>query len=124
MRVLAANPSNDTGIDVAAGEEIDFVASGIWSDAGFRCGPNGYVPPPWLRIASPLLRCRRGGWFELCGAVGRGAGEAFPIGSRRTVAMPTAGRLRLFANDVPGFYRLNNTGELAVIVERRRIATR
>ena len=117
MRVVAEEPWNDSGIDVAEGAVLRFAASGEWWDKQFRAGPEGYAAPWYLRIVSFLLRCRRARWFEFTGEIDKGKGQTFPIGTRDKVTMPATGRLYLYANDVKGFYG-NNRGELTVAIER------
>lgn len=117
MRVDAAEPWNDTGLDVEAGDGLVVAATGEWWDRQFRATAAGYEAPWYLRVWGWLRRCPRGKWFELSGAVGRSNRHAFPIGARGEVTVPASGRLFLFANDVPGFYG-NNRGALDVEIGR------
>lgn len=105
----------DTGIDVAPGDRLRFEATGTWWDAGYEAGPNG-------RDIESIRRFRRwrrmpaADWVTLIGIVGR-FGERHRIGSTASIRFGAAGRLRLCANDVLGFYR-NNSGAVSVGIYR------
>ena len=108
---------NPTGLDVADGKELLVSASGCWHDKQYPADAGGYTPPWLLALSSPLLRCRNAGWFELVGEIRGKRSVSFPIGLRPRVRVPAAGRLFLYANDVPGFY-CNNRGALTVTITR------
>ena len=117
VEVIARRWWNDTGIDVAAGETLGFAASGAWIDLNYSSDAGGYDPPRWMHLFEGIRRHPRGRWFELTGCIGRRRFGGFSIGNRAQVRMPAAGRLYLYANDVPGFYR-NNRDALRVTVTR------
>lgn len=112
--VPARDPMTDTHIDVVAGQRLGFEAAGTWTDWGETCDADGY--DAWyLRPTRGLWRVRRARLFALCGAIVGEGTTCFPIGRSATLEMPAAGRLKLFANDVPFMY-FNNSGEISVTI--------
>lgn len=118
LKVLAVDARRwwvDTGIDVAPGDAFRFEASGTWWDAGYEAGPDG-------RDIESIRRFRRwrrmpgADWVTLIGIVGR-FGERHRIGGGAPIRFGSAGRLRLLANDVFGFYH-NNKGAVSVNIYR------
>lgn len=88
----------DTGIDVAAGEEIRVQAEGLASlSDGRRCGPGG-IDRGWKDLLRqlPSQGAKTG---ELIGRVSSiAASVPFPVGASGAVTMPTSGRLYLRSN--------------------------
>lgn len=115
VRVCARDRSTDTHIDVVAGQRLRFEAVGYWSDWGTRCDADGY--DAWyLRPTRALWRVPTAPLFSLCASIIGDATTDFAVGRSATIAMPSSGRLALFANDVAFMYR-NNSGELTVTIE-------
>jgi len=115
IEIAAAKWWTDTGIDVRPGDVLRFEASGTWWDASYEAGPDG-VDIPRLRNLRFLRRMRDADWAALVGVVGR-FGGAFRIGAGTTMRMTSSGRLRLYFNDVFGFYH-NNKGAVTANIYR------
>ena len=105
----------DSGLDVTPGEVLGFAASGTWWDAGYETGPEGRDIDSIRRLRR-LRRVRGADWGALIGVVGR-FGETFVIGAGTTHLFASRGRLRLYFNDVFGFYR-NNQGAVSLRIWR------
>jgi hypothetical protein len=86
----------DTGIDVAAGQGLEIVATGrieTWRGIPFRdCGPAGL--PAEEFGDNVILGVRHG---ALIGRIGRS--ELFEVGAQMTGRAPASGRLYLGVND-------------------------
>lgn len=107
---IAVDPAKhfqETGLQVAAGEEYAFEAHGEWADASRRCGPEGWSAW-WTR---PFLRFSRmpdKDFFYLCGNVSQSDSVNFAIGQQTVERMKIDGKLYLFANDIYWLYWNNN----------------
>jgi len=117
-RISARKPWTDTGIDLKEGEKILIVAKGTWDASGsdapepdLPCGPEGIVPPKWVKDLSPYpYHGRR--IHELLGKIGRG--KPFYVGKKYEGVVEKAGRLYLGIND---WKVSDNDGHLDVRVE-------
>ncbi|NQX13795.1 hypothetical protein HQQ80_19380 [Microbacteriaceae bacterium VKM Ac-2855] len=111
---------NDTRLDVDAGAEYEFVATGEWTDWHSRGDADGLDSLTAAhRLFSRFRRRRDLPWFSLLGSVGRSDRDAFLIGTSRRWRAPTSGRLFVFANDMAPMY-FNNRGQLRLTVARIR----
>jgi hypothetical protein len=119
--VAARKSSNDTGLQVAAGQHYQFQAAGTWVDIWLASDAGGYPTPRWSlgqRLAERFRRVPDAPWFALIGMVqDNTVSRAFVIGAASRITMPMSGRLACFANDVPGFY-WNNRGALWLSIQR------
>ncbi len=119
VRVDSREYWNDTGIDVAPGEEYAFSVEGnqTWRDASHVSTADGYTAAVDT-LSRPFKRFRGARLFTLIGAVDKR--RAFRIGSSLPSWKPEAGgRLFAYANDVRGFYG-NNEGAIELTVRRVR----
>lgn len=114
IAVLACERFNDTGIDVEAGSTIQVEASGRWTDWTIETDADGFERG-YLGPAARFRRVANASWFHLCGAIGRSDRATFALGAKASIDAPAAGRLYLFANDLPAMY-WNNKGSLRVSV--------
>ncbi|HEV7401735.1 MAG TPA: hypothetical protein VGO11_02370 [Chthoniobacteraceae bacterium] len=125
FRVCAKDAAGDTGLAMKVGEVYDFACpdSQRWSDLGIKVSPSGKAPLPYrayLSLFSKKKRCAQAPWFSLVGKVTPDDRDSFLIGAGlANWQVQQSGRLRCFANDVPGFYG-NNSGSLTLTVTRRR----
>lgn len=115
VEVQARRFATDSGVEVQSGDRLEVRAEGQWRDWFITCGPEGYAAAH-LRPFEGLRRDPTAAWFELLAAIGPD-GPPIRIGRGRTFAAAQAGRVMLFANDVPGMY-WNNAGSLSVTVSR------
>lgn len=101
----------DTGIDLAAGQPVEIVASGRWSNSGPPAlGPAGF---PGYRYPGTLVA-----EAPLASLVARVGGATFAVGERFDGPSPAAGRLFLSQNDVAGTFG-DNQGALVVTILAR-----
>ena len=105
----------DTGVDVAAGQLINFSAAGTWRDWFIDCCSDGY-DRPYLTLLSPLRRVPSAPWFCLCVAVNKDIATVKAIGASAAYAFNQAGRIFAFANDVPFGY-FNNYGAVTLRID-------
>jgi hypothetical protein len=113
VSVSARQPWTDTGIDVASGDVVRFVAEGTvtWS-AGQQDGPAGEVNSP-INDRRPIPARPAG---ALIGRIGTSPSDVFFIGDDRgSFRVRTSGRLYLGIND--NSYG-DNTGSFEVRVTR------
>lgn len=97
-------------LDVGEGEVWSFSAEGRWIDWFIGCGPDGYRNFI-ADMVSVHPRAPDARWFCLMGSY-EGEGEApFPIGRGCTRRFTRAGRIMVFANDLPSMY-WNNRGKV------------
>ena len=121
VRVAASEKAADSGVGVKAGETYRFSTreDAEWRDWRMVRKADGSGAARWypgyMRMWSPWLLAPGGTAFALYGRVGEGS--PFIIGRGATVCVEQAGTLRLFANDVRGFY-WNNYGWIDVTVSR------
>jgi hypothetical protein len=119
--VAARKSSNDTGLQVAAGQHYEFQTAGSWVDMWVTSDAGGYPTPWWSlgqRLGERFRRVPDAPWFALIGMVRAGTqSQLFIIGAASQVIMPMSGRLACFANDVPGFY-WNNRGTVQLTIRR------
>jgi hypothetical protein len=117
--VVFAKPHwNQTGIELAAGEQYEISAEGRWVDWFIPHGPEGDPSESfYMKAVEPLRRLPHENWFELIGALDSNIATAFPIGKACRYTAKSAGELTCFANDVEGFY-FNNYGQVLLTVSR------
>lgn len=127
MDVPSFTPWFDTGIDVQAGEVLNFVSEGRWRDSSQICDADGYKAPYFYAAGFAPRVADDGQYFRLMGHIHKAGvfpGDAssdpathasFPIGTGGSYRVPQAGRLYVFANDHAGFY-WNNSGAIHLTV--------
>jgi hypothetical protein len=92
---------NDTGIEIAAGEQYEFSAKGKWKDLFFPSDADGYTL--WyMQLFKNLKRSKENDFFVLMGSLDKE--NIFRIGSGKTINFNSPGILSCFANDVKYFY--------------------
>ena len=109
---------NDTSVDIEEGERYALSANGRWIDWYIPSSPEGF--DSFMPLGSLVEQFRRhphAPWFALIGAVGQTPDNQFIIGKGTALQVQTAGRLYVFANDVPGFY-WNNHGHVELTIRR------
>lgn len=114
LPVPAIEPWTDTGIDVSAGQTLIFSAAKRWTDWIIETDADGF-DRIWLKPLAGSRRVPGAPWFALCGALDSDLATAFVIGSASAHTFEIAGRLMVFANDVPWAY-CNNKGALNLTV--------
>src|SRR5215217_4621502 len=104
-QIAARDHWNSTGIHVVAGQKYRLRISGEWSDAGHRCGAEGWSGTALTNAFTVLRRARSLPWFALVGSVDKKRPYVHLLGESFTAL--TTGELYCFANDAYGFYRNN-----------------
>lgn len=115
--VTSRHRAVDTGVDVQRGETLVFTTpdGATWKDSMIKRAADGSGKSElfvwYMGLWRKCLAAPDSPAFSLNGRVG--TSNPFFIGKGARIAMPEAGRLMLFVNDVPGFY-WNNFGAIAV----------
>ena len=118
--ILAREKWNDTQINLVAGAEYHFTATGLWTDSTIVCNADGYTSPnPLLRASERFRRVPKERWFALIGTIQRNKDTSFLIGVEARISPRSTGLLCCFANDVSFMY-WNNQGEIQLTVTRTR----
>lgn len=92
---------NDTGINLVAGQEYHFQATGQWTDWTITSNADGYESPNFLlKLSEGLRRMPNSPWFSLIGSIDKAQDSFFLIGTNKQFIAPKTGRLYCFANDV------------------------
>ena len=125
IQVESKEYNNATHIQVAAGEEYYFEATGCWKDASLWCGPTGWGPH-W-KWWTKKNRVKDQAIFTLCGNVGEDDKYGFGIGKSFTWVVPDSineldlseRKLYLFANDWPNKYG-NNSESITVTICKKK----
>lgn len=94
--VEGKRPWTDTGVDVAAGNDVTITATGqVFNNANSSSGPDGVPNDPGLQRFNVVPGVNHSG---LLGRIGD-SGRPFVVGSTFTYDAPTSGRLYLGIND-------------------------
>ena len=92
---------NDTGINLVAGQEYHFQATGQWTDWTITSNADGYESTNFfLKLCERLRRMPNSPWFSLIGSIDKDQDSLFLIGTNKQFTAPKTGRLYCFANDV------------------------
>jgi hypothetical protein len=119
ITIQARKKWNDTGIQLIAGEEYQFTATGEWIDWFIRCGADGFPSRNlMLRITEWQRRVPQENWFALMGALDFDKNSIFRIGQGRTLVLNRSGILTCFANDISYMY-WNNRGSIQLTLTRK-----
>jgi hypothetical protein len=113
---------NDSGVDIVSGQVFNFaVPTGEeWTDWRNRCDADGYSSTHLTRGLEIFRRVPKAKWLQLIGTIGKSVRSPVIIGSQFLEFLPpSAGRLYLFANDIPWMY-WNNRGMIAVRITRTK----
>ena len=119
--VYARKLWNDSGINVVSGQVFNFaVPTGQeWTAWRTRCNADGYNSTDLNRPFEIFRRVPNARWLQLIGTIGKSISPVI-IGSQFVEFLPpSAGRLYLFANDIPWMY-WNNRGMIAVRITRTK----
>lgn len=117
--INARNPENNAGLSVEKGERYRVcVAKGhIWRDASIEnhppCGSEGTTS---MNMIASWKRSPESDWFALMAEV-TGNSEQTDLCRSQEFQTARAGKLILYANDVPLFY-WNNSGVIEVLISR------
>jgi hypothetical protein len=107
---------NDTRINLVAGQEYHFQATGQWTDWTITCNADGFDSPNlFLRLSEGLRRMPHAPWFSFIGSIDKDKQSFFLIGTNKKFTAPKTGRLYGFANDVIIAYG-NNRGSIQLTV--------
>ena len=119
IKVDPAVQWQDTGLDIAPGEEYRFEARGRWIDFYIITDADGYTGR-FLASEAKNKRAPAEKWLALMGATGQDDAKSFLIGKESQKTFDTAERLYCFANDIKsgGFYLKNNWGHLMLTITR------
>jgi hypothetical protein len=113
---------NDSGVNVVSGQAFNFAvpAAEKWTHWRTRCDADGCESTYYVRRLEVFRRVPRGRWLQLIGTIGKSIRSPALIGSQFSNFFPPyAGRLYLFANDIPWMY-WNNQGMIAVRISRTK----
>lgn len=109
----------DTGVEIAPGEEYTFSATGHWVDMYIITDANGYSGK-WIMPKAEKKRAPDFNWLALMGSLEREDAGCFFIGKEKKIIFDHAGTLSCFANDMKtgGFFLKNNWGHVTLSVMR------
>lgn len=127
VSVCACRPWNESGIQVAEGQQYSFKAEIIsdWIDGKVLSDPfEGWLGGFYKTVgflSGYLKRSDKTSWYALVGSVGMDDANTFAVikSEDGRVPMNKSGKLYFFANDMEGRY-FNNKGKIILQVIREK----
>lgn len=118
VKIRARCKWNSTEIEISAGEEYAFTATGKWTDLLITKDADGYTNS-YMQLFDSKKRAKEYLWFALTGSIDKREDKYYLIGKKSTIPFEETGVLYCFANDAKGFY-WNNFGKLTLQIKRIR----